>query len=296
MSFSFDFAVIGGDNRQLFLADLLTQKQFKVCYYGLSPCNLPGNYLPCFRNETITATSSLKEAIEGAKYIIGPTPFCKDKTNITSSSTLGILVDDFLSFCSPEQTIYAGAIPKHIMETAKNSGLKMIDIMEWEHVSMLNGIATAEGAICEAIRNSMINLQGSKVLVLGFGKCGQILAKKLAALDANVYVSVRKYDVLSMALAYGYHGFLLDELKDYVSDFDFIFNTIPAMILGKNMLIQIKKETAIIDIASSPGGVDYNYAGDHCYNAGLFLGLPGIMSPKSSAKIQLDAILNDCNK
>lgn len=296
MSFSFDFAIIGGDNRQLFLADLLTKEHVKVCYYGLSPCNLPSKYIPCFMNETITATSSLKEALENSKYIIGPTPFCKDKIYITSSSNLGILVEDFLSFCSSEQTIYAGAIPKHIMDAAKKKGLKIKDVMEWEHVSMLNGIATAEGAICEAIRNSMINLQGSKVLILGFGRCGQILAKKLAALDARVTVSVRNYDVLSMALAYGYDGFLLDELKDYVSEFDFIFNTIPAMVLGKNMLMKIKKDTAIIDIASSPGGVDYNYAGDHCYNAGLYLGLPGIMSPKSSAKIQLDAILNDCKK
>ncbi len=296
MSFSYDFAVIGGDNRQLFLADLLTKENVKVCYYGLSPCSLPSKYIPCFMNETITASSSLQEALENSKYIIGPTPFCKDKIYITSFSTLGILADEFLSFCSPEQTIYAGAIPKHIMELGKKNKLKIKDIMEWEHVAMLNGVATAEGAICEAIRNSVINLQGSKVLILGFGKCGQIIAKKLAALDANVSVSVRKYDVLSMALAYGYHGFLLDELKDYVSEFDFIFNTIPAMILGKNMLIKTKKDTAIIDIASSPGGVDYNYAGDHCYNAGLYLGLPGIMSPKSSAKIQLDAILNDCMK
>ncbi len=296
MSYSFDYAVIGGDNRQLFLADLLTKEKVKVCYYGLTPCSLPSKYIPCFMNETITATSSLKEALENSKFIIGPTPFCKDAIYITSLSTLGILVDDFISLCSPEQTIYAGAIPKHIMDTMKEKGIKMVDIMEWEHVSMLNGVATAEGAICEAIRNSMVNIQGSNILILGFGKCGQILAKKLAALDATVTVSVRKYDVLSMALAYGYHGFLLDELKDHVSDYDFIFNTIPAMILGKNMLVKIRKDTAIIDIASSPGGVDYNYAGDHCYNAGLYLGLPGTMSPKSSAKIQLDAILNDCRK
>lgn len=296
MSFSFDFAVIGGDNRQLFLADLLSQKNVKVCYYGLSPCNLPSKYIPGFMNETITATSSLKEALENSKYIIGPTPFCKDKIYINSTSTLGILVEDFISYCTPEQIIYGGAIPKEVLEAGVKKGLKIKDIMEWEHVSMLNGVATAEGAICEAIRNSMVNLQGSKVLILGFGRCGQILAKKLAALDAKVSVSVRKYDVLSMALAFGYDGFLLEELKDHVQEFDFIFNTIPAMVLGKNMLIKIKKETAIIDIASSPGGVDYNYAGDHCYNAGLYLGLPGRMSPKSSAKIQLDAILNDCKK
>ena len=133
-------------------------------------------------------------------------------------------------------------------------------------------------------------------MILDFGRCGQIIAKKIASLDANVSVSVRKEDVLSLAFAYGYEGFLLDELEEHVGKYDFIFNTIPAMVLPKNLLMKINAETAIIDIASSPGGVDFNFANDHCYNAGLYLGLPGLMSPKSSAKIQMDAILKDCMK
>lgn len=293
MSYTFDFAVIGGDNRQLFLADLLAKEKAAVCYYGLTPCALPSKYIPCFINQTITATSSLKEAIQSSNYIIGPTPFCKDKVNLTSASNLGIPIEDFISYCAPDQKIYAGAIPKHVLDLTSKKGLTFIDIMQWEQVSMLNSIATAEGTICEAIRNSVINLQNSKVLLLGFGRCGQILAKKLKALDANVTVSVRNADALSLAVAYGYDGFLLDELEKYVGQFDYIFNTIPAMVLPKNILQKIALDTTIIDIASSPGGVDFNYANDHCYNAGLYLGLPGIMSPKTSAKIQLDAILED---
>lgn len=245
-------------------------------------------------NGTITACSSLKEAITTSKYIIGPTPLCKDSTYVSSSSTVGIELSEFISLCSKDQRIYAGAIPKNIQNKAKDLGLTFIDIMNWEHVSLKNSVATAEGAICEAIKNSMVNIQGSKILILGFGRCGQILAKKLAALDAEVCISVRRHEVLSLASAYGYDGFLIDELQTNIGGYDFIFNTIPCMVLPKEILKYVSEDVVIIDIATYPGGVDFNYTCDHCLNAGLYLGLPGRMSPKSSAKIQLEAILNDC--
>ncbi|BBF41944.1 dipicolinate synthase subunit A [Lachnospiraceae bacterium KM106-2] len=294
MSYLYDFAVIGGDNRQLFLADLLSKKNVKTCYYGLNPCALPSRYIPCFFNQTITASASLEEAIRSSKYIICPTPFSKDQTYVTTATTLGIPVDHLLEYTACDQVIYGGAIPKDVCEKGKDKGITLVDIMKFEHVSMLNAIATAEGAICEAISHSIINLQGSQVLLLGFGKCGQILAKKLSALDAHVTVTVRKEDVVAQAKAYGYDSFLLANLKEKVNQYEFIFNTIPSLVLTKDVLANVNFETAIIDIASSPGGVDFNYTNDHCYNANLYLGLPGKMSPKSSAKILLDAILNDC--
>lgn len=296
MSYSFDFAVIGGDNRQLFLANILSETTSNICYYGLTPCALPSKYIPCFMNETITACTTVKEAIQNSKYIIGPTPFCQNRTEITSSNISGILIKDFINYTSPDQKVYAGAIPNYVLKEASVHNLKFIDIMKWESVAMLNAVATAEGAICEAIKNSFINIQGSKILILGFGRCGQILAKKLSALDASISICVRKEDVLSSAIAYGYDGFILQDLSEHVGTFDFIFNSIPSMILDKNMLLKIDPNTVIIDIASSPGGVDFNYANDHCYNANLYLGLPGKMSPKTSAKIQLESILKDCYK
>ena len=95
--YSFDFAIIGGDNRQLFLADLLSKHAYKVCYYGLTPCALSSQYIPCFLNGSLTACSSLKEAISNSKFIIGPTPLCKDNTYVSSSSTIGIELSEFIS-------------------------------------------------------------------------------------------------------------------------------------------------------------------------------------------------------
>ncbi len=295
MSYQYDFAVIGGDNRQLFLADLLSKLPYRTCYYGLTPCALPSRYIPSFQNETIIACSSLEEAITESKYLIGPTPFCKDKLSLTSATEAGILIEDLIQFATKEQLIFGGAIPEYAIAKGTEKELKFIDLMEQEPVSMLNAIATAEGAICEAIRNSIINLQGSRSLVIGFGRCGQILAKKLYSLDSKVSITARRIEACSMAKAYGYDSFLLSSLEENIADFDFIFNTVPSMVLPKSLLKLINFETAIIDIASSPGGVDFNYANDHCYNAGLYLGLPGKMSPKTSAKILLDAILELCN-
>lgn len=294
MSYMFDFAIIGGDNRQVFLADLLCQKDFSVCYYGLSLEALPLNFVKNFSNHTITNCPSLQYAIENSKYIIGPIPFSKDNTNVTTHSIYQINVTTLYSMIKPDQLLFAGAFSKSNISLADENTVSIIDMMKCEEVAIMNSVATAEGAICEAIQKSNINLQEANSLILGFGRCGQILAKKVKALDSNLYVSVRKKEVLSSALAYGYQGFLLDELEYYIEGFDFIFNTIPSIILTKELLCKTKEEVTIIDIASSPGGVDYNFAKAHSYNAHLCLALPGKLSPKSSAQILLDNILCYC--
>ncbi len=49
--------------------------------------------------------------------------------------------------------------------------------MKMNDVAILNAVATAEGAIAEAIKRSIINIHQSNCLVLGYGRCAQILAK-----------------------------------------------------------------------------------------------------------------------
>ena len=56
--------------------------------------------------------------------------------------------------------------------------------------------------------------------------------------------------------------------------FDFIFNTIPAVILDGAKLNRIKKECLIIDLASKPGGVDFITARSMGVSVEWALGLP----------------------
>ena len=66
--------------------------------------------------------------------------------------------------------------------------------------------------------------------------------------------------------------------------FDIIINTVPYIILGKKELKLIDKNTLIIDLASSPGGVDKEYAQKEKLNLIVALGIPGRETPKTAAK------------
>src|SRR5699024_10494371 len=139
-------------------------------------------------------------------------------------------------------------------------------------IAVKNGIATAEGAIMEAIRSSDINLHHSNCLVLGYGRCAKILAQKLEGLHAFVTVAARSEDALAYAEATGHGTILLNNMKDHISSFDYIFNTIPSKILDSHILKLVNPNVTIIDIASAPGGIDYEYSKNHDINALLFLG------------------------
>lgn len=66
----YDFAVIGGDRRQVYLANELKNRRYRVIVYGIREKDLdPG----CRRGE------SLQEAVSGADSIIGPVVFSKDE-------------------------------------------------------------------------------------------------------------------------------------------------------------------------------------------------------------------------
>ncbi|OJT71237.1 dihydrofolate reductase, partial [Clostridioides difficile] len=52
---------------------------------------------------------------------------------------------------------------------------------------------------------------------------------------------------------------------------------------------KVSQEVTIIDIASSPGGVDYSVVKEAGINATLCLGLPGKYSPKTSGEILVNA-------
>ena len=90
-------------------------------------------------------------------------------------------------------------------------------------------------------------------------------------------------------ISHGYQGLLLSQLKEKISQFDYIFNSIPEVILSHEILDELTPATTIIDIASYPGGLDYNYAEYRQINAHLCLGLPGKVSPQSCGEILVES-------
>jgi len=73
---------------------------------------------------------------------------------------------------------------------------------------------------------------------------------------------------------------------------DIVFNTVPAMVLDRDLLFKLNKEALIIDLASKPGGVDFLAAEELGIKTIHALGLPGKTAPVSAARIIKDTIYN----
>lgn len=268
--------VIGGDLRQLYLAEKIKKSGMNTEVYF-------------YKNNNF---SLLKEKIENSNIIICPIPFTKDGINIFSVQGLEDLnIEDFLRNINSKHTIFGGNIPKNIKVELKERNIIYYDFMDMEEISIKNAIATAEGTIAEAIRLSEINIHNSRCLVLGYGRCGKVLAQKLKALDANVTVAGRNKEKLAYGFSFGLETTDINDLQSIINKFDFIFNTIPELVVKKNLIDLMKKDVVIIDIASAPGGVDFEYCKALGINANLCLGIPGRFSPKTSADILFDAIV-----
>lgn len=184
----------------------------------------------------------------------------------------------------------AGSIKKEWLENNKKT--KLIDFMKIEQLAILNAVSTAEGAIETIISNTNTILQGSKVLILGFGRIGKVLSKKLEALSAQITVSARKKEDLAWIQAYGYEVLNINTLGKELEQFDIIINTAPHIILTKERLKYVKQDILLVELASKPGGMDIEEIEKLKLKRVNAQALPGKVAPVTSAKIIKEAIYN----
>ena len=151
-------------------------------------------------------------------------------------------------------------------------------------LSQFNSIATAEGVICEAIRLSPKNLHSSKCAVFGYGTCGRTITDYLKRMYCSVSVAASPDAERAQAALTADEALDLKACFQSIGEYDFIFNTIPSIILTKDILSRTKPDAVILDIASYPGGIDFTAAKELLVTAMACPGLPGKYAPLSSAK------------
>ena len=287
MSPRLNIGVFGGDLRQVYMVEAFLKKGYRVFTYRT---------IETVTHENCKELNSPNDLFNQCQVLIGPIPLTRDMVSITSSKAMDLGVQNITNLLTKDHILIGGIIPNQLVDVCKTKGILYFDLMKDEKITILNAIATAEGSIMEAIKNSCINLHGSNCLVLGYGRCAKVLAAKLKGLDANVIVSARGDEALAYAQAAGHQIVSLINMKHVIPSCEFIFNTIPALILDQECLALVRPEVTIIDIASAPGGIDYEYAMKNNLNAKLCLGIPGKVSPRSSADIlvtKIDAFVKE---
>lgn len=215
-----------------------------------------------------------------ADAIIAPIPLTLDNKTINISYEK-IFIDELFKLMKKDAYFFcASPLPDSICKLYSN--IKLINYFDDEALSILNAVATVEGALATAILNTDFTLHSSLCLVTGFGRIGKLLAKSLHSLGANTFVFARKQSDLSWINAYGYNP--VENIADILNKCNIIFNTVPSEIINKNILDKINSNTLIVDLASHPGGVDKEYAKKKNISVIHALALPAKSAPITSGK------------
>ena len=157
---------------------------------------------------------------------------------------------------------------------------------------MGTALPTAEGAIQIAMEQLPITIHGARVLVVGFGRVGRVVAQRMAALGARVSVAARRYESLAWARAMGYGAEKTGQLAGWLCSYDLVVNTVPALVLGEAELADLRPDCLVLDLASRPGGVDPQAAERLGRKVIHALSLPGKVAPVTAGAAIQSTIYN----
>ena len=243
--------------------------------------------------ENIIFCEKLTKAIsEDVEVVIGPIPFSSNGNTINAPFSKKEISIRELMHCLNAKILIAGSITPDIYDMADDEYIEIIDIMKREELAVLNTISTAEGAIEIAIANTSKILHGSNVLILGFGRIGKVLARKMSGLSAKVTCAARKDEDLAWIKAYGHRATNINFLGENLSEFDIIINTVPRLILTEERMAFVKADCLLIDLASNPGGIDKKAAKDRKLKLIWALALPGKVAPVTTAEFLKETVYN----
>ncbi|MDL2287913.1 dipicolinate synthase subunit DpsA [Oscillospiraceae bacterium OttesenSCG-928-F05] len=281
------FILAGGDMRQVHLAAFLAADGHHVTVAAID--DLP----PA---EGVNVYEGLPR-LRDADCVLLPLPVTGEDGQIhTPLSKTSVSPDAVFSALRPGQTVIAGKIPPELFEKAALRGVRLYDYLEREELAVLNAVPTVEGAIQIACEETAATLWRSKVLVIGYGRIGKLLARLLRAFGAEVTVSARKPADFAWIKAEGYESVHTGALEGSLRDFDVVFNTVPHMVLTTRRLSELKRGALVIDLASKPGGVDFAAAQTLGVNTVWALSLPGKVAPLTAAGIIRDTIYHILNE
>ena len=271
---------LGGDKRQLqIIASLYNQHQIDVIGYD---------------NVKLLDDIKIKEIenidINNYKVIILPVSGVEEDLSVKAefSKKKVILPIDLLVNTSEDVVIFTGIRTNKLNMMLKLSNRKVIALMEDKEIVKENSIPTIEGIIGDLIYNTEHTINESNIFILGYGNIGKSLASILKMLGAHVTVGVgfkNDYNLVKKKKIKGVLTYEYEMMREALNNSDIIINTIPALVLNKEQLEMINRQCYILDIASYPHGIDFNYVNELKIRGKLLLGIPSLVAPKTAGLI-----------
>lgn len=271
-------AFLGGDRRMTEAALALAQQGVWVRATGL-----PGEVAA----PGLTRCGGAEEALSGAEAAILPVQPVGEDGRVQTEPGIPTLYlrSGALDRLAAGALIMAGLAGPWLRQEARARGFRLIEYRDRDDFAIYNSVPSAEGAIAMAMQASPLCLFDNHALVLGYGRTGITLARMLAGIGARVTVAARGETDLARIYAAGHRPLEFPRLAEAVAEADFIFNTVPARVLTRDVLAMAPGHLVIIDLASAPGGTDFGAADELGLTARLAPGLPGQVAPVTAGRL-----------
>ncbi len=270
-------AVIGGDRRQSFLAAMLAEEGYECAVFAAPDTDL-GN---------ATLAADAEGALRDAAAVILPLPASRDGKTVNAPSFDGVVtLSQINEYLSENATVIGGMLSPNIYPSHRS-----YDYYEGEELVLLNTIPTAEGAVAIAMNELPTTIKGTKTLLLGFGRVGKTLGRMLKSLGAVLTVATRNRTEQAICDIMDIETVDYATLPEALSSYGLIFNTVPCVLLCDGLLEQINDSTPVIDLATYPGGVDFDRADELGKRVIWALALPGKVAPKTAATYIKKAVM-----
>jgi len=276
-------AIVGGDERMGATACELCRLGYECAIYGADIYSTRTGELP-------TRAASLAGALGGASVLILPLPFSRDDKRVNAPLSLyPIELTELFSKASELHLVAAGMANEELGALCSQTNAELFDYGKSEGFAIKNAVATAEGAISVAVRETPFTLSDSRCTLLGYGRIGKCLAPRLHALGAEVHIFARKEEDLCWVEANGFIAHTYEQLCSVLEHTDILFNTVPHLLLRKEELTCLGGGV-LIELASYPGGVDLIAASAIGTKLISAPSLPGKFSPVSAGRIIAECV------
>lgn len=281
MKFPQTFWLFGGDLRCHWLARQLAEEQQEVHCFALDSLLLPPESENFHLHHSLDFT---KIPWEVPPIVILPLPLENKNGDLTAPyHPTALPLAEIFATLSPQQLVFGGQVKEKARALAKYQGITLLDYFQREELTIANAVPTAEGCIQILMERLPVTIQDSRVMVLGYGKVATATAQRLAALGAKVTIAARSFPQLEQARSDGFHTDKITQLLGGLCCYDAIVNTVPAPILGKQELEDCHQDCLLVDLASLPGGIDFQSAEDLHRQAIHALSLPGKVAPATAS-------------
>lgn len=191
----------------------------------------------------------------------------------------------------PGTLLLAGRPGAPVRRAAQESSLPLVDYFQRPELECLNAVPTAEGCLAILLQLRQRTIWESDFLVLGYGRIGRAVARRLELLGGHVTVVARSAEQRANARCAGHHAAPLSALAELLPHHGAVINTIPAMVLPQAMLQRLPPQALVVDLASRPGGTDFAAASALGIRAEHALALPGKCAPRTAGTLIAQTVL-----